>query len=107
MWNNLTFCSVCKLAPKPTPLLLPRFLPLAHVFKRRCKGLGGSKHPAQTPQNEGLKRTSSLLPARLVSSKAKCRRYAKTYPVLDGRVLSVYRHVFEENLRNSEAVVKR
>ncbi|RLV85293.1 hypothetical protein DV515_00016115, partial [Chloebia gouldiae] len=31
----------------------------------------------------------------------------KTFPVLDGRVPAVYRHVFEGNLRNSEAVIKR
>ncbi|XP_040421673.1 methylcrotonoyl-CoA carboxylase beta chain, mitochondrial-like isoform X1 [Cygnus olor] len=108
MWNNITFCSICKLSPNSTPLLLPRFLTLNHVFKGKCKGFfSNSKQSAQTLQNEGLKRTCSMLPSRLVSSKAKYRRYAKTYPVLDGRVLSVYRHVFEENLRNSEAVVKR
>ncbi|XP_027746858.1 methylcrotonoyl-CoA carboxylase beta chain, mitochondrial-like isoform X1 [Empidonax traillii] len=56
---------------------------------------------------QGWGRTHHLPPLRFVSNKSKYRRHPRTYPVLDGRVLAVHRHVFEQNLRNSEAVVKR
>ncbi|XP_005050711.1 PREDICTED: methylcrotonoyl-CoA carboxylase beta chain, mitochondrial-like isoform X2 [Ficedula albicollis] len=56
---------------------------------------------------QGWGRTQQLPPRRFVSNKPKSRRNPRTFPVLDGRVPAVYRHVFEENLRNSEAVIKR
>ncbi|XP_056354098.1 methylcrotonoyl-CoA carboxylase beta chain, mitochondrial-like isoform X1 [Oenanthe melanoleuca] len=56
---------------------------------------------------QGWGRTQLLPPRRFVSNKPKARRNPQTFPVLDGRVPAVYRHVFEENLRNSEAVIKR
>uniref|UniRef100_A0A8C9MX62 methylcrotonoyl-CoA carboxylase n=1 Tax=Serinus canaria TaxID=9135 RepID=A0A8C9MX62_SERCA len=40
-------------------------------------------------------------------NKPKSRHHPKTFPVLDGRVPAAYRPVFQENLRNSEAVIKR
>ncbi|XP_054150540.1 biotin-dependent 3-methylcrotonyl-coenzyme A carboxylase beta1 subunit-like [Melozone crissalis] len=52
-------------------------------------------------------RTQHLPPRRFLSNKPKSRRHPKTFPVLDGRVPAVYQHVFQENLRNSEAVIKR
>lgn len=66
-------------------------------------GFSSDKQSAQTAQNG----TRSALPGCSVSGKAKRSRCAQMYPPLDGRVLSVHRHVFEENLRNSEAVIKR
>ncbi|XP_068055077.1 biotin-dependent 3-methylcrotonyl-coenzyme A carboxylase beta1 subunit-like [Anomalospiza imberbis] len=56
---------------------------------------------------QGWGRTQHLPPRRFLSNKHKSRHHPKTFPVLDGRVPAVYRHVFEENLRNSEAVIKR
>ncbi|XP_074859202.1 methylcrotonoyl-CoA carboxylase beta chain, mitochondrial-like isoform X2 [Carettochelys insculpta] len=43
----------------------------------------------------------------LKCKKARYGQYTKTYPVLDGSIPSVCEHVFEENLRNSEACIKR
>ncbi|XP_035747710.1 methylcrotonoyl-CoA carboxylase beta chain, mitochondrial-like isoform X3 [Egretta garzetta] len=107
MWNTVTLCSLGRLPPNATSLLLPRLQTLNRVFERKFKDFCHGKQPTHILQNQGLKRTRDMLLCRLVSNKAKYRRYAKTYPVLDGRILSVYRHVFEENLRNSEAVIKR
>ncbi|XP_021260666.1 methylcrotonoyl-CoA carboxylase beta chain, mitochondrial-like [Numida meleagris] len=102
MWNSIALCSVCKPSPNTVSLLLPRLLPLTHIFRRMCKGFS-SKRLMQIAQN----RACSTLPGRLAGSKAKRSRCAQHYPLLDGRVLSVHRHVFEENFRNSEAVIKR
>ncbi|XP_010160560.1 methylcrotonoyl-CoA carboxylase beta chain, mitochondrial, partial [Antrostomus carolinensis] len=108
MWNTVALCSLGRLAANATSPLLPRLQTLNRVFERKYEDVCRGKQPAGTLQNQGLQRTRDMLPCRLVSNKAKYRhRYAKTYPVLDGRILSVYRHVFEENLRNSEAVIKR
>uniref|UniRef100_A0A672TUP8 methylcrotonoyl-CoA carboxylase n=1 Tax=Strigops habroptila TaxID=2489341 RepID=A0A672TUP8_STRHB len=103
MWNPAALC--CRTAASARSPLLPRSHTLNRVFGREYDAL--CQQPAQGVQGEGLGRTPGVLPCRSVSSKAKYRQYAQTYPVLDGRILSVYRHVFEENLRNSEAVVKR
>ncbi|XP_015726365.1 methylcrotonoyl-CoA carboxylase beta chain, mitochondrial-like [Coturnix japonica] len=103
MWNNVALCSICKPSPHPVSLLLPRLPPLTDAFKRTCTGFCSDKELAQVAQDG----THSALPSCSVRSKARRSRCAQTYPVLDGRVLSVYRHVFEENLRNSEAVIKR
>ncbi|XP_014793315.1 PREDICTED: methylcrotonoyl-CoA carboxylase beta chain, mitochondrial-like [Calidris pugnax] len=107
MWNTVALCSLGKRPPGAASPLLPRLQTLNRVFERKYQDLCHGKEPARSLQNQGLKRTRDMLPCRLVSNKAKHKRYAKTYPVLDGRILSVYRHVFEENLRNSEAVIKR
>ncbi|CAN0193059.1 unnamed protein product [Bubo scandiacus] len=107
MWNTVALRSLGRLHPNATPPQLPRLQTLNHVFERKYKDLCHGKLPAHVLQNQGLKRTCDMLCCRLVSNKAQYRRCAKTYPVLDGRILSVYRHVFEENLRNSEAVIKR
>ncbi|XP_059709541.1 biotin-dependent 3-methylcrotonyl-coenzyme A carboxylase beta1 subunit-like [Haemorhous mexicanus] len=56
---------------------------------------------------QGWGRTQHLPPHRFLSNKPKSRHHPKTFPVLDGRVPAMYRHVFQENLRNSEAVIKR
>ncbi|XP_039567476.1 methylcrotonoyl-CoA carboxylase beta chain, mitochondrial-like isoform X2 [Passer montanus] len=56
---------------------------------------------------QGWGRTQPLLPRRFLSNKPESRRHPKTFPVLDGRVPAVYRDAFQENLRNSEAVIKR
>lgn len=103
MWNSVALCSICKPSPHPASLLLPRLPALAHAFQRTCMGFSSDKQSAQTAQNG----TRSALPGCSVSGKAKRSRCAQMYPLLDGRVLSVHRHVFEENLRNSEAVIKR
>lgn len=103
MWNSVALCSICKPSPHPASLLLPRLPALAHAFQRTCMGFSSDKQSAQTAQNG----TRSALPDCSVSGKAKRSRCAQMYPLLDGRVLSVHRHVFEENLRNSEAVIKR
>nr|XP_025954288.1 methylcrotonoyl-CoA carboxylase beta chain, mitochondrial-like isoform X2 [Dromaius novaehollandiae] len=108
MWNNITLCSVCKFFP--SSLLFSRSRTLYHVFKRKYKDLCKDEQTAQILQDgscQVVKRTCNMLPSRLVSNKAKYRRYTKTYPVLDGRIPAVYQHVFEENLRNSEAVIQR
>ncbi|CAN8217141.1 unnamed protein product [Coccothraustes coccothraustes] len=74
------------------------------------------KTPARLLQREyrelplpipGWGRTQHLPPRRFLSNKPKSRHHPKTFPVLDGRVPAVYRHVFQENLRSSEAVIKR
>ncbi|XP_067419461.1 methylcrotonoyl-CoA carboxylase beta chain, mitochondrial-like isoform X2 [Emydura macquarii macquarii] len=49
----------------------------------------------------------NMFPHCFVSNKARYRHYTKTYPVLDGSIPSVCEHVFEENLRNSEACIQR
>ncbi|XP_067157489.1 methylcrotonoyl-CoA carboxylase beta chain, mitochondrial [Apteryx mantelli] len=108
MWNNITLCSICKFSPSSPSLLFSRSRILHHVFERKYKDL--CKQTAQILQNRSgqvAKRTCNMLPSRLVSNKAKYRRYTKTYPVLDGRIPTVYQHVFEENLRNSKAVIQR
>ncbi|XP_066049115.1 biotin-dependent 3-methylcrotonyl-coenzyme A carboxylase beta1 subunit-like isoform X2 [Chamaea fasciata] len=56
---------------------------------------------------QGWGRTLPLPPRRFVSNKPKSRRHPKTFPVLDGSVPAAYQQAFQENLRNSEAVMKR
>ncbi|KAL2302015.1 hypothetical protein Nmel_011419, partial [Mimus melanotis] len=73
------------------------------LFQREYR----DKTPTRLFQREYGGRTQQLLPRRFVSYKPKSKRNPKTFPVLDGRVPAVYRHVFEKNLRNSEAVIKR
>ncbi|XP_062353649.1 biotin-dependent 3-methylcrotonyl-coenzyme A carboxylase beta1 subunit-like [Cinclus cinclus] len=68
-----------------------------HLLQREYRGLLG----------QGWGRTLHLPPRRFVSNKPKSKRNPKTFPVLDGRVPAVYQHAFEENLRNSKAVIKR
>lgn len=103
MWNKVALCSVCKHSPHPASLLLLRLPPVTHAFKRTCLGPSSDRQWAQRAQNG----PRGALPGCLGSSKAKRRRCAQMYPLLDGRVLPVHRHVFEENVRNSEAVIKR
>lgn len=107
MWNSVALCRLGRRPPNAASPPLPSLQTLNRVFERKYKDLCHGKQSAHVLQNQGSKRTRDMLPCRLVSNRAKYRRYAKTYPVLDGRILSVYRHVFEENLRNSEAVIKR
>ncbi|XP_075792336.1 methylcrotonoyl-CoA carboxylase beta chain, mitochondrial-like isoform X2 [Pelodiscus sinensis] len=40
-------------------------------------------------------------------NKARYGQYIKTFPILDGSIPSVCEHVFEKNLRNSEACIQR
>ncbi|XP_014106302.1 PREDICTED: methylcrotonoyl-CoA carboxylase beta chain, mitochondrial-like isoform X2 [Pseudopodoces humilis] len=70
---------------------------LIHLLQREYRALPG----------QGWGRTQHLSPRCFVSNNPKSRRNPKTFPVLDGRVPAVYQHVFEENLRNSEAVIQR
>lgn len=108
MWNTVALRSLGRLSPNAASPPLPRLQTLKNrVVERKSRDLHRGKQPAHVLQDQGLERARDVLPRRLGSSKAKYRRWAKTYPVLDGRILSVYRHVFEENLRNSEAVIKR
>ncbi|XP_062437774.1 methylcrotonoyl-CoA carboxylase beta chain, mitochondrial-like [Rhea pennata] len=110
MWNSITLCSLCKFSPSSTSLLFSRTPILHHVLQRKYKDLCKDKKTAQILRNQFCqvtKRTCNVLPRCLVSNKAKYRRYTKTYPVLDGHIPIVYQHVFEENLRNSEAVIQR
>ncbi|XP_074762096.1 methylcrotonoyl-CoA carboxylase beta chain, mitochondrial-like isoform X2 [Athene noctua] len=107
MWNAVALRPLGRLRPGAAPPPPPGLQTPNHGFERKYKDLCHGKLPAHEPQNRGLERTRDVLCCRLVSNKAKDRRWAKTYPVLDGRILSVHRHVFEENVRNSEAVIKR
>ncbi|XP_075280376.1 methylcrotonoyl-CoA carboxylase beta chain, mitochondrial isoform X2 [Opisthocomus hoazin] len=93
MWSGAARCSLGGRGPRAGSPRLP-------AFHGACesKRAGGGKGPA---------RPAGGLPCRPVSNRAKYRRCAKAYPVLDGRVPSAYRQVFEENVRNSEAVIKR
>ncbi|XP_031460066.1 methylcrotonoyl-CoA carboxylase beta chain, mitochondrial-like isoform X1 [Phasianus colchicus] len=101
MWNKVALRSVCKHCPQPASLLPPRLPPLSRAFRRTCLGPSSDRQRAQAAQN-GAGALPGCLP-----SKARRRRCAQMYPVLDGRVPPAYRHVFEENFRNSEAVIKR
>ncbi|XP_026710098.1 methylcrotonoyl-CoA carboxylase beta chain, mitochondrial-like [Athene cunicularia] len=107
MWSTAALRPLGRLRPGAAPPPPPGLQPPNHGFERKYKALCHGKLPAHEPQNRGLERTRDVLPCRLGSKQAKGRRWAKTYPVLDGRILSVHRHVFEENVRNSEAVIKR
>ncbi|XP_065593262.1 biotin-dependent 3-methylcrotonyl-coenzyme A carboxylase beta1 subunit-like [Cyrtonyx montezumae] len=99
MWNTVALCSICKPSPNPASLLLPRRLHVTRAFRRTYVGFS-SHQVVQT-------RAGSTLPSRAARSKAKHSQCAQRYPLLDGHVLSVHQHVFEENLKNSEAVIKR
>nr|XP_009687310.1 PREDICTED: methylcrotonoyl-CoA carboxylase beta chain, mitochondrial-like isoform X2 [Struthio camelus australis] len=110
MWNNIALCSICKFSPSSTSSLFSRFQALHPVCKRKYKDFCKDEPAAQILQSwscQVVKRTCNMLPSRLVSNKAKYRQYTKTYPVLDGCIPTIYQHVFEENLRNSEAVIRR
>ncbi|OXB82179.1 UNVERIFIED_CONTAM: hypothetical protein H355_009058 [Colinus virginianus] len=102
MWNAAALCSVCKPSPNLASLLLPRRLHVTHAFRRAYAGFS-SHHLAQAVQG----RAGSTLPGRALRSKAKHGRCAQRYPLLDGRVLPAHQHLFKENLKNSEAVIKR
>ncbi|KAM4655269.1 methylcrotonoyl-CoA carboxylase beta chain, mitochondrial-like [Amazona ochrocephala] len=103
MWSPAALC--CRTVPGAGPLLLQGLHTFNRVFGREYRDL--CKQPAHRLRDEGSGRTAGMRPCLLASGKAKYRQRAPTYPVLDGRILPVYRHVFEDNLRNSEAVVKR
>uniref|UniRef100_A0A8C3LSP5 methylcrotonoyl-CoA carboxylase n=1 Tax=Chrysolophus pictus TaxID=9089 RepID=A0A8C3LSP5_CHRPC len=96
MWNK-----VCRRSPHPASLLLPSLPPLSRAFRRTCLGPSSDRQRAQAARN-GTGALPGCLP-----SKAKRRRCAQMYPALDGRVPPAHRHVFEENVSNSEAVIKR
>ncbi|XP_031973549.1 methylcrotonoyl-CoA carboxylase beta chain, mitochondrial-like [Corvus moneduloides] len=108
MWSPAPLCALGRRRPGPSAPLQP----LTRLLQREY----GEQPPTRLLQREyrelplprqGWGRTHHLPPRRFVSNKPKSRRHPKTFPVLDGRVPAVYRHVFEANLRNSEAVINR
>ncbi|XP_064003553.1 methylcrotonoyl-CoA carboxylase beta chain, mitochondrial-like [Pogoniulus pusillus] len=98
-------CFLSSLPPEATSQLFPRLQTITHVLGRKYKDLCHGREAADTLQKQG--RTYHMVPCRLVSNKAKHRGHPNTYPVLDGRIPSLYQQQFEENLRNSESVIKR
>uniref|UniRef100_A0A8C3QPE8 methylcrotonoyl-CoA carboxylase n=1 Tax=Cyanoderma ruficeps TaxID=181631 RepID=A0A8C3QPE8_9PASS len=111
MWSPAPLCALGRRRPGPSAPLQPltRLLRREYREKTPIRLLHGEyrEYRELLLSGQGWGRTQPLPPRRFVSDKPKSRRHPKTFPVLDGRVPAVYRHVFEENLRNSEAVIKR
>lgn len=98
-------------AAAPAPLVRERRGRLGALPPRGGAGAVGRGRP-------GLRLVPLLLPAELRAmwrgAVRRCRgagrsagRAAQRYPVLDGRIPAAHRPVFQENVRNSEAVIKR
>ncbi|XP_073213479.1 methylcrotonoyl-CoA carboxylase beta chain, mitochondrial-like isoform X4 [Lepidochelys kempii] len=112
MWNNITACSVWR--PSPS-FMSSRIQTLTPLFIRNYKDFCKDRQTIWTLQNslcQVMKKTVptlkyNMFPHCFVSNKARYGQYTKTFPVLDGRIPSVCEHVFEENLRNSEACIQR
>ncbi|RMC08810.1 hypothetical protein DUI87_15061 [Hirundo rustica rustica] len=103
MWSPAPLCALGRRRPGPSAPLT-RLLRLEYREKNPIRLL--QREYRELP-GQGWGRTQHLPPRRFVSNKPKPRRHPKTFPVLDGNVPAGYRRVFEENLRNSEAVIKR
>ncbi|XP_051481475.1 methylcrotonoyl-CoA carboxylase beta chain, mitochondrial-like [Apus apus] len=86
VWSPAALCSLRSLRPNPAWLRGPQGSPPA-----RGRGCAGPR-----PQ-----------PLRAASRGAEHGRCGGAYPLLDGRVPPVCRHVYEDNFRNSEAVIRR
>ncbi|XP_077680109.1 methylcrotonoyl-CoA carboxylase beta chain, mitochondrial-like isoform X2 [Eretmochelys imbricata] len=112
MWNNITACSLWR--PSPS-FMSSRIQTLTPLFIRNYKDFCKDRQTIWTLQNslcQVMKKTvptlkCNMFPHCFVSNKARYGQYTKTFPVLDGRIPSVCEHVFEENLRNSEACIQR
>ncbi|XP_050816986.1 methylcrotonoyl-CoA carboxylase beta chain, mitochondrial-like isoform X4 [Gopherus flavomarginatus] len=112
MWNNITSCSLWRLSPR---FMASRIQTLTPLFIRNYKDFCKNRQTIWTLRNslcQVMKKTVLTLKCntishRFLSNKARYRQYTKTFPVLDGSIPSVCEHVFEENLRNSEACIQR
>uniref|UniRef100_A0A452J369 methylcrotonoyl-CoA carboxylase n=1 Tax=Gopherus agassizii TaxID=38772 RepID=A0A452J369_9SAUR len=112
MWNNITSCTLWRLSPS---FMASRIQTLTPLFIRNYKDFCKNKHTIWTLRNslcQVMKKTvptlkCNTIPHRFLSNKARYGQYTKTFPVLDGSIPSVCEHVFEENLRNSEACIQR
>ncbi|XP_038268469.1 methylcrotonoyl-CoA carboxylase beta chain, mitochondrial-like isoform X3 [Dermochelys coriacea] len=112
MWNNITVCSLWR--PSPS-FMSSRIQTLTRLFIRNYKDFCKDRQTIWTLQNslcQVMKKTvptlkCNMFPRCFVSNKARYGQYTKTFPVLDGSIPSVCEHVFEENLRNSEACIQR
>nr|XP_042707273.1 methylcrotonoyl-CoA carboxylase beta chain, mitochondrial-like isoform X5 [Chrysemys picta bellii] len=112
MWNNITSCSLWRLSPS---FMSSRIQTLTPLFIRHYKDFCKNRQTIWTLRNslcQVLKKTvptltCNMFPHCFVSNKARYGQYKKTFPVLDGSIPSVCEHVFEENLRNSEACIQR
>ncbi|XP_009907414.2 methylcrotonoyl-CoA carboxylase beta chain, mitochondrial [Dryobates pubescens] len=100
-----TLASLSRLPPEATSRLFPRLQTVSPVLDRRYKDLCRGREAADPLQKRG--RALPVAPWRPASRKAKPQGHPQSFPVLDGRIPSLYQHVFEENLKNSEAVIKR
>ncbi|XP_065410088.1 methylcrotonoyl-CoA carboxylase beta chain, mitochondrial-like isoform X3 [Chrysemys picta bellii] len=111
MWNNITSCSLWRLSPS---FMSSRIQTLTPLFIRHYKDFCKNRQTIWTLRNslcQVLKKTvptltCNMFPHCFVSNKARYGQYKKTFPVLDGSIPSVCEHVFEENLRNSEACIQ-
>ncbi|XP_068020692.1 methylcrotonoyl-CoA carboxylase beta chain, mitochondrial isoform X3 [Melanerpes formicivorus] len=99
-----TLACLSRLPPEATSRLLPRLQTISHVLGRKYQGLCRGREAADPLQKRGRALPVAAWPP--VSKKAKHQGHPQSYPVLDGRIPALYQHVFEENLKNSEAVVK-
>ncbi|XP_065265644.1 methylcrotonoyl-CoA carboxylase beta chain, mitochondrial-like [Emys orbicularis] len=112
MWNSITSCSLWRLSPS---FMSSRIQTLTPLFIRNYKDFCKNRQTIWTLRNslcQVMKKTVPTLtcntfPHCFVSNKARYGQYKKTFPVLDGSIPSVCEHVFEENLRNSEACIQR
>ncbi|XP_041886909.1 biotin-dependent 3-methylcrotonyl-coenzyme A carboxylase beta1 subunit-like isoform X2 [Corvus kubaryi] len=108
MWSPAPLCALGRRRPGPSAPLQPLTRLLQREYgEQPPTGLLQREYRELPLPRQGWGRTHHLPPRRFVSNKPKSRRHPKTFPVLDGRVPAVYRHVFEANLRNSEAVINR
>ncbi|TFK01032.1 Methylcrotonoyl-CoA carboxylase beta chain, mitochondrial [Platysternon megacephalum] len=112
MWNNITSCSLWRLSPS---FMSSRIQTLTPLFIRNYRDFCKNRQTIWTLRNslcQVMKKTvptlkCNMFPHCFVSNKARYGQYTKTFPVLDGSIPSVCEHVFEENLRNSEACIQR
>ncbi|XP_032627801.1 methylcrotonoyl-CoA carboxylase beta chain, mitochondrial-like isoform X2 [Chelonoidis abingdonii] len=112
MWNNITSCSLWRVS---SSFMASRIQTLTPLFLRNYKDFCKNRQTIWTLRNslcQVMKKTVAtlkynMIPHCFLSHKARYRQYTKTFPVLDGSIPSVCEHVFEENLRNSEACIQR
>ncbi|XP_041254251.1 methylcrotonoyl-CoA carboxylase beta chain, mitochondrial-like [Onychostruthus taczanowskii] len=121
MWSPAQLCALGRRRPGPSVPLQPLTRLLQREYREQPPlRLLQREYRENTPfcllqreyrqlplLGQGWGRTQHLPPRRFLSNKPKSRCHPKTFPVLDGCVPAAYRDAFQENLRNSEAAIKR
>ncbi|XP_061489380.1 probable methylcrotonoyl-CoA carboxylase beta chain, mitochondrial isoform X2 [Rhineura floridana] len=110
MWNHITFMMLSRYS---RCLLATSCSPLFHTSKSIAQEFGiGRQQMSLLSCKSGIKYVKVVLCNKIHSSPVRFKiknkyQHTKNFPVLDGGIPSLYRHVFESNTRNSEICIQR